>query len=110
MIQTVAAFRISSARGAHPSGGRRRAAPVDPAPAAGNDTTSRALVPAARRAEADLPPAGRPSAAFIAQLLAHRLDLPQTRARRRAPCGAAALYAPRRLPVQPAGRRLDVSS
>jgi hypothetical protein len=53
-----------------------------------------ALVPIALVANADKSPAGgRPSADFIAQLIATKIQAPQTRARRRAePSEATAAY------------------
>ena len=90
-----------------------RAERVEPAAASTgqNDVPGkgRALVALAPR-RGDDRASHRPQAAFLAQLLAHRLDLPQTREKRRAPASAAASYRPQRQPMPPAGWRLDISS
>ena len=77
----------------------RRPGPAQPRPdelvgRTSASATGQALVPTAPSPPTDAPLAGaRPSGAFLAQLIATSLRLPQTRARRRAePGDASAAY------------------
>lgn len=80
-------MRIGGSReGAFGYGGR-------PQPDAGAPAASRALTVVAAPAARSTPPLARGDAAFLAQLIATKAQLPQTRARRRAePEEALAAY------------------
>lgn len=106
-------------RGQPAQAGRTRggttARPVEPAEAASptrrerDAEENRALVPVLAGGPGR-EHAGRPSAAFVTQLIAHRLDLPHTRARRReTPDVATAAYGAGPSRVRRAGLRLDAA-
>ena len=71
---------------------------------------SAALIPLTTPLEAARPVPNRPRADFVAQLIATRMEAPQTRVRRRAePGDATAAYGMSGCPVPPSGRALSRS-
>ena len=94
-------MRIAGVSGAPVSATTRRRTPEAPESGA-HESESRALIAieAPRPSERTVQSAQRPAAAFLAQLIATRMQAPQTRARRRAePEEAIAVYRSMTKPV-----------